>query len=182
MPSIKTERLTLRPLELRDAPAPAAASSDWDVARMVSTLPFPHPAIAVEGFILIEQARRALALDHVFAIETRDGRVIGVCGAHVRGRDYQGRNVEIGYWLGRPHWGRGYATEAAAAIADFGVELGRGPLIARHFADNPASGRVLSKIGFRYTGERRLSFSLARGVKTESLMMERPAAFQEVAA
>ncbi len=106
MATIRTERLTLRPLELSDAPRISAFTCDWDVARMVSSIPFPQPLISVEGFLLIEQARRPLAKDYAFAIELPGEGLIGIAGAHVRGKDYSGRFVEIGYWIGKPYWGQ----------------------------------------------------------------------------
>jgi RimJ/RimL family protein N-acetyltransferase len=173
MPTLATPRLVLRPFELADAPRAGRLSRDWDVARMVSSMPFPQPDIAVEGFILIEQARRPLERDHVFAIDLPGEGLIGVCGAHTHKHDYKGRDVEIGYWLGRPYWGNGYASEAAHALAAFAASLGHGPVVARHFIDNPASGQVLRKIGFAYTGETRPMFCLARGEEVETLFMER---------
>jgi RimJ/RimL family protein N-acetyltransferase len=175
MATIRTERLTLRPLELSDAARISAFTRDWDVARMVSSIPFPQPLISVEGFLLIEQARRPLERDWTFAIEIPGEGLIGMVGAHVRGKDYSGRFVEIGYWVGKPYWGKGYATEAARAVADFGAGLAHGPVMARHYADNPASGRVLEKAGFVYNGEQREGFSLARGGTAPSLSMERKA-------
>ena len=171
--TIKTERLLLRPLTLADASRASALCNDWDVARMVSSMPFPQPAISVEGFFLIEQATRPLGRDHIFAIEHDRTGLIGMCGAHVRGRDYQGRAVEIGYWLGRQFWGQGYASEAATALAAYAAELGRGPVVAHHYADNPASGRVLQKAGFAYTGQTATKFCLARNEPVLALMMER---------
>ncbi len=175
MATIRTERLVLRPLELSDAARISAFTRDWDVARMVSSIPFPQPTISVEGYLLIEQARRPLARDYTFAIELPGEGLIGIVGAHVRGRDYQGHFVEIGYWIGKPFWGKGYATEAASAAADFAASLGRGPVMARHFADNPASGRVLEKVGFVYNGERNDGFARAHGGTAPSLFMERKA-------
>lgn len=175
MATIRTERLVLRPLELSDAPRVRFVTNEWDVARMTSSVPFPQPLISVEGFLLIEQARRPLEKDHVFAIDLPGEGLIGIIGAHVRGGDYEGGHVEIGYSIGKPYWGKGYATEAARAVAEFAADLARGPVMARHFADNPASGRVLAKAGFSYSGERELSFSLARGQAVPSLPMERKA-------
>jgi RimJ/RimL family protein N-acetyltransferase len=182
MTSLKTERLLLRPLTLEDAARASTLSCDWEVARMTVSMPFPQPAINVEGQFLIEQARRPLARDHLFAVELPGEGLIGVSGAHVRGGDPIGQKVEIGYWLGRPYWGRGYATEAAAALADFAGDLGHGPVTANHFVDNPASGRVLQKAGFAYTGHREMKFSLARGEAVLSLGMAREANAQVKAA
>jgi RimJ/RimL family protein N-acetyltransferase len=71
--------------------------------------------------------------------------------------------VELGYWVARPFWGLGYATEAGRHMIDLARTLGIGRLIASHFADNPASGAVLRKLGFRPTGHRPLRGSLGRG-------------------
>jgi RimJ/RimL family protein N-acetyltransferase len=182
MTSLRTDRLNLRPLELSDAPRIAALCTDWDVARMTASIPFPHPAISVEGYVLIEQARRPTGRDRMFGIELPGQGLVGVIGAHLRGRDYAGRFVMLGYWLGRAYWGRGYATEAVCAVADFAEALGHGPVRADHFADNPASGRVLEKAGFRYTGETEQHFSLARAQTATSRLMQRQSEVRERAA
>jgi RimJ/RimL family protein N-acetyltransferase len=172
-PLLKTERLTLRPVQLDDAPRIAAFTREPDIARMVSVMPDPQPLIAAEGFILISMARLALGRDYVFAIDLPGVGLVGVIGAHPK----PGR-VEIGYWVGKPHWGRGFATEAARATADFAASLDAGPVTARHFADNPASGRVLQKAGFVYTGEVKPIFSLSRGVSAPSRQMVRAPALR----
>lgn len=175
MASIRTERLVLRPLELSDAPRISAFTGDLDVARMTAVIPYPQFNVSVEGFLLMEQARRPLGVDHMFAIELPGETLIGVSSAHARGSGYQGRHVVLGYWIGKPYWGRGYATEAARAVADYAVGLDRGPVLASHYADNPASGRVLEKAGFVYTGKVEPHFSLARGEHVPSRVMERKA-------
>jgi RimJ/RimL family protein N-acetyltransferase len=154
---IKTERLRLRRLQIEDAARIAALSSDYDVARMTARIPHPHPVIAAEGFVLIMRARERLGRDHVFAIELDGEGLIGLVGAH----QGEGLRHEIGYWLGKPYWGRGFASEMLRAFLSEARRLG--PLEAGHFIDNPASGRVLEKAGFVYTGEVTPLFSLARG-------------------
>lgn len=154
---IETERLTLRPLQLADAARLAAFTADPAVACMVTSIPHPQMPIAAEGFILIKLARAPLGREFVFAIDLPGQGLIGVIGLHRKG----GEGVELGYWIGKPHWGLGYASEAAAALLD--AAEGLGPIEASHFIDNPASGRVLEKAGFRYTGEVVERFSLARG-------------------
>lgn len=166
--AIRTERLFLRAPTGADAARVGKLSRDKDVARMVTQMPFPQPDIAAEGFLLIMEAREGLGSDHVFAIELEDEGIIGMCGSHARGE----AGIEIGYWLGRPYWGMGYATEAARAVTAHAVALDRGPVVAGHFHDNPASGRVLEKAGFVYTGEVAQRFSLARGGKVDTRMME----------
>ena len=70
---------------------------------------------------------------------------------------------EIGYWVGLPYWNRGYATEASAALLDFGFDvLGLNRILARHITRNPASGRVMQKVGMEFEGISRQHF-LARG-------------------
>lgn len=153
---ISTERLRLRPLAMGDAPLISRFTSDPAVSRNLAMVPSPNPVFAVEGWIMTLAARAPLGGDHVRAIELKGEGLIGVIGAHARGGA-----VEIGYWLGQPFWGRGYATEALQAWVGAVVLLGA--LEAGHFIDNPASGRVLEKAGFAYSGETRAMFSLARG-------------------
>ncbi len=166
--AIRTERLTLRRPRAADAARVGKLSRDKDVARMVTLMPYPQPDISAEGFLLIMEARESLGHDHVFAIELPGEGLIGLCGAHARGEV----GFEIGYWLGRAYWGSGYATEAARAVTAHACALDRGPVFAGHFTDNPASGRVLEKVGFVYTGEVTPRFSLARGAKVDTAMME----------
>lgn len=168
MAEIRTERLILRPPGAADAPRVGKLSRDRDVARMVSMIPYPQPDISAEGFILIMEARAGLGADHVFAIELPGEGVIGLAGAHARGGD----GFEIGYWLGRPYWGAGFATEAARAVTGVALALDRGPVTAGHYVDNPASGRVLEKVGFVYTGEVAQRFSLGRGEKADLRLMQ----------
>ncbi len=166
---LRTERLILRPAEAKDAARAAELGHNWDVARMLGVVPFPQPAISVEGFFLIAEAHRALGRGgYVFAIDLPGEGLIGIAGAQPIG----GR-VVIGYWLGQPYWGRGYATEAVGALATFAEGLDAGPLEAIHYTDNPASGRVLAKNGFVYAGSAHQRFSLARADYVTALKMER---------
>ena len=163
--TLETERLILRPLEFADAARIARFTSDPEVARMVGAIPLPHPRICVEGWILIMKARQPLGTDHVFGVELPGEGLIGCVGAHER----RGGVIEVGYWFARPYWGCGYATEATRAVAQAARDLGR--VMAAHFVDNPASGRVLEKVGFAYTGEIEQRFSLARGEKVDTRLM-----------
>ena len=85
--------------------------------------------------------------------------LVGACGL---GRRPSGA-VELGYWITRSRWGRGYATEACSAMIDIARTLGLPSIEGSHFVDNPASGRVLRKLGFRSTGRTRPRFSAGRG-------------------
>lgn len=103
------------------------------------------------------KARESLAREFVYAIDLPGEGMIGCMGAHRTQTDV----FEIGYWFGRPFWGRGFATEALTSFVAEARALGA--LQAGHFVDNPASGRVLEKGGFAYTGETGTLFSMARG-------------------
>jgi RimJ/RimL family protein N-acetyltransferase len=80
--------------------------------------------------------------------------------------------ANIGYWIARAHWGQGYATEAGRAMLALARGLGHKRLVGRHFLDNPASGLVLRRLGFRPTDERRLIFSAGRGRACPSVRLE----------
>lgn len=154
---IQTKRLKLRALHISDAARIAALCGDPAVATMILRAPLPYLPVAAEGFIMTMAARKPLGHDFVFAADLPGEGLIGMIGAHKSGEE----GFEVGYWYGRPYWGRGFASEALAAFLSEAKRLGR--LDAGHFVDNPASGRVLEKNGFAYTGETETKFSLARG-------------------
>jgi RimJ/RimL family protein N-acetyltransferase len=150
-----TERLLLRPGWAEDAAALARAIGDAAVARNLARVPHPYGVADAEAFL-------SLPHDPVrprFLICRRDdGAVIGGVGLH------DGLVPELGYWIAQAEWGRGYATEAARAVvelADMSLRLPR--LVASHAIDNPASGRVLAKLGFSPTGRVAKLPSLGRG-------------------
>jgi RimJ/RimL family protein N-acetyltransferase len=153
---IETKRLKLRALRISDAQRVAQLCGDPGVATMILRAPLPYLPIAAEGFILTMAARKPLGHDFVFAADLPGEGLIGLIGAHKSGD----AGFEVGYWYGRPYWGRGFATEALNAFLSEAKKLGQ--LLAGHFDDNPASGRVLEKAGFAYTGETKAMFSLAR--------------------
>jgi RimJ/RimL family protein N-acetyltransferase len=104
----------------------------------------------------------------VFAVTAPDEGFMGVLGFHPKGD----AAPEVGYWLGRPYWGRGFMTEAAGAALEWARGAwGRRFVRSGHFSDNPASGAVLCKAGFLYTGDVELRHSLARGAITPTRMM-----------
>ncbi len=154
---IETERLRLRALRGGDAARMARFLNDPGVGCMLAMTPLPYLENAAEGWIMTLAARAPLGEEHVYAVELPGEGLIGCIGAHARGEG----GFEVGYWFGRPYWGRGYASEALAAFVAHARALG--PLRAGHFVDNPASGRVLEKAGFAYTGEVAPLFSMARG-------------------
>jgi 8-oxo-dGTP diphosphatase len=163
-----TARLVLRPLRAADAPAVAALAADWEVARHTQRIPHPYPDGAAEAFIAQVAADRAAGHADVFAITRRDdGLFLGNIGLEQGDRPGE---VEVGYWLGRPFWGAGYATEAvkAAVRHAFGFPDVR-TVFAEIHPDNVASRRVLEKAGLRETG--RVQGQM-RGIAVETIRFE----------
>jgi len=174
---LTTAKLRLRPIRHSDAPRVQALCGNWNVARMLSRVPYPNPLDVVEAWIRAQAEARESGLSYTFAIEHQDGEhqdgehrdgLIGVVG--VSRRDDGG--YEIGYWLGESWWGQGLMTEAVGRVVDFArVELGLDRLRSDYFADNPASGRIQEKCGFRVTGRGRLN-SQSRGHEVEAVFTE----------
>ncbi|HZZ36981.1 MAG TPA: GNAT family N-acetyltransferase, partial [Caulobacteraceae bacterium] len=148
-PEIKTPRLALRSPRAEDAPRLAAIANDFDVARMTTSLPHPY-SLADAEFVLGLWAERDPSREAVFAIEEADEGLVGIIGLHPRQSSVPSLEApEIGYFVGRPYWRLGYATEAARAVLDWSAEEWDVPVVTSgHFADNPASGAVLCKAGF----------------------------------
>jgi RimJ/RimL family protein N-acetyltransferase len=156
-PVIETRRLRLRRPRRADAPRVAELLGDLEVSRMTTSIPHPYGLADAETHLFQAGAPDRHAL---FVIEHPAEGAIGVLEFDGEGP----RHTELGYWLGRPYWGRGFATEAArAALVWAHRGWGRRHVHARHFSDNPASAEVLCKAGFLYTGEVGLTASRARG-------------------
>ena len=141
-----TERLHLRPPVWADAAAVIAICGDWEVARRLGRV--PHPYAYPDFRLFLEQV---VVREPTWAIVLREtNELAGVVGLAPH-RD--GQSAELGYYIGRTHWGQGLATEAAQAIVRLGIEeMGYPRLTSGYHADNPASGRVLAKLGFRAIG------------------------------
>lgn len=156
----RTERLLLRPGWAEDAPALAQAIADEMIVRNLAVVPWPYSLRDAEAFLA---APRDPVLPSMLIFERTDGApvLVGSCGL---GRRASG-SIELGYWISRPFWGRGFATEAGLALVDIARALGLGRLEASHFIDNPASGRVLEKLGFQSTGLIAPRLSCGRGVE-----------------
>jgi RimJ/RimL family protein N-acetyltransferase len=168
---VQTPRLTLRPTKASDAPALSALIDDMDVARMTSAIPHPYEYGMAEAFICRMAAADADE-ETLFAIDIEGYGFAGALGFHPTPHDPRPGAPELGFWLGRPHWGQGYMSEAVAAALIWAAEdWGKRFVLAGHFADNPASGRVLVKAGFLYTGDVVPRMSLARGEAAPTRMM-----------
>ena len=158
----RTERLLLRPAWEEDADALFLAISDERIVRNLATAPWPYRPEDAAGWIAGEQApHRPASL--IFLRGDAAPVLIGGIGIH----DTPEGEVELGYWIARTHWGRGYASEAGRAVVGFAREALRLPrLVAGHFLDNPASGSVLRNLGFQPTGRIAMRHILARGADT----------------
>jgi RimJ/RimL family protein N-acetyltransferase len=162
----RTERLLLRPGWAEDAPALATAIADEMIVRNLATAPWPYRLRDAEAFLA---QPRDPVLPSFLIFERTDGepRLVGSCGL---GRRPSGA-VELGYWIARPFWGRGIATEAATALIEIARTLGFTRLEGSHFLDNPASGRVLEKLGFEPLGITAPRMSCARGTETQARLL-----------
>lgn len=160
-PALTSPRLLLRPLRLSDAGPMALWCGQYRVASMLARVPHPYPPGAAEAYI--ERVLGGRSGEQVWALDgTPSGAaeflgVVGLKGAPgdaVRG---------FGYWVGPPAWGLGYATEATATVLDAAfADPELAAIETSVYTDNPASRRVLEKLGFRVTGED-TKFCPARG-------------------
>lgn len=145
--TIETPDFTLRAFCAGDAADVTGLISDPDVIRMIATLPYPYVKADAEAFI-------AEAKERPFCWAIVTDRVIG--GVAIGG--------VLGYWLGKPYWGRGIVTRAAAlAIDEFFAGTDVAEIPSGHLHDNPASRRVLNKLGFTETGRRMVYSNCRRG-------------------
>lgn len=168
-PKIRTERLLVRLPQISDADSISLYAGDLDIARMTTRIPHPYPVPAAEMWVLMIRAGYTAGGNMALTVE-HEGEAIGGGGLFKRTADGE---WEIGYWIGKPWWGRGLATELGEGLLTFARdELGTGRVIAGHYDDNPASGRVLEKLGFAYTGQSRTEFSMARMGRATCLDMD----------
>jgi len=146
LPTIETERLVLRPYTPADAARVQEMCGDWAVASMTLTMPHPYPDGAAEQWIAghAEQFRAGSAVRLAVTLKP-DGKVVGTVGLDMNTK--HGR-AELSYMIAKEHWGHGYCTEACRALMLFGFDaLGLNRIQATHFPRNPASGRVMQKLG-----------------------------------
>jgi RimJ/RimL family protein N-acetyltransferase len=163
----RTTRLLLRPSWPEDAAELHAAIADEGIVRNLVRAPWPYT---------VEEAVRFATTDHnenypAFLLMLRTDsapRLIGACGLGEQGSD-----AELGYWIARPYWGLGFASEAGRAVMNIARAIGHKKLVAGHFIDNPASGNVLRKLGFRNTGRSEQRLSKGRGSAVTCTLYEK---------
>ena len=159
----------LRPFTLEDASDVQHLAGNWNVAQMVGSVPHPYPDGLAAKWIAGHAAAREEGNGYPFAV-VHKGQLIGSVGLT------QGSTgMALGYWIGEPWWGRGFATEAALRTVRFGFEdLRLDALVASHRVENDGSARVLMKCGFRYTHDgEHWSESLGRDVAVRYLALAR---------
>lgn len=162
----RSKRLNLRTLRESDAAQIASLAGDWDVARMTDRIPYPYSETdAMQWIDALPDNEQVFAIEH-------QGTLIGLCGVMKRTPG----EAEIGYWIGKPWWGQGFATEAATGLVRYCFRnLSMARLTCCHYVDNPASAKVIEKLGFVKTGEC-LSWSDARrrDVRAIRYQLQRP--------
>lgn len=156
---LETERLVLRAPEFSDVREIAAALNDIDISKYLSTPPHPYTEADARAYVTRAVEERAEASSFRFAARRKaDGALVGCCGLRQKDGAYN-----LGYWVAKPFWRQGYASEAARRVIEFAFdELGASRLMADWHHDNGISGRILAKLGFEAAGVHK-EYSAARG-------------------
>lgn len=160
MGELETPNLILRRLHASDAKQLQILLQAKEIAANTCSIPYPYPPSAAKVWLDEQRAAEAAGdavvravtrkLDHAPESGIAIAPLIGVAGLAM---DTQHHNAELGYWIGKPYWGCGYGTEAVARVVKLGFQQhGLHRIHAHHFTRNPASGRVLQKIGMTYEG------------------------------
>lgn len=145
-PVLPTERLILSQLEEKDIPFIVELLQHRIFSDLTSNIPYPYVENDARSWVKMSKEAFGNNAGYTFAIRNKKGQIIGAIGLHDRDDD----KAELGYWIGIPYWNKGYVTEAAKAIIDFGFdELKLNKIFATHFPHNPASGRIMEKVGMK---------------------------------
>lgn len=149
--TLETDRLLLRLFKPADAEEVRDYCNNYNIYRSTLTLPYPYPLECAVSWMANHEQNFDLDKMYEFAITDRNtGKLYGAVGISNH-QPYH--NGEIAYWIGEAHWGQGYGTEAARAVIEFVfTEKNYHRVYARHFASNPASGKIMQKCGMSYEG------------------------------
>jgi [ribosomal protein S5]-alanine N-acetyltransferase len=149
-PKFRTERLNLRPFQLTDSLQVQELVKDGEIAETTTIFPYPLPDGYANEWIHSTHKAMGKGESFHFAIINNQNILIGCIYLFINKRHNKG---EIGYWLGKPFWNKGYCTEAGEVIIKFGFEeLGLNRIYADAFTKNPASSKVMQKLGLKYEG------------------------------
>lgn len=151
IPTITTERLVLRPFTLDDAPEVQKLAGAREIADTTLNIPHPYPEGAAEKWISTHHDEYQKGGSVSWAVTLKDPRgLIGCISLCVDGKN---ERAELGYWIARQYWGQGYCTEAARAVLNYGFEHAKlNKISAFYLSRNPASGKVMAKIGMKKEG------------------------------
>jgi ribosomal-protein-alanine N-acetyltransferase len=152
IPTIKTERLLLRPFQLSDAKDVQREAGRKEIADTTASIPHPYPDGAAEAWISKHPQLFAEFEGLTLAIIERDSNhLVGCIGLFDLSKEHL--KAEIGYWISVAHWNKGYCSEATQAVFKYAfTELGLNRIISRHMSHNPASGKVMMKCGMKKEG------------------------------
>lgn len=143
--TLSTERLSLRKLKLSDAKQIEELAGDYEVAKTTLTIPHPYPEGSAVIFI-----QNMLDSETYAIIHKESNQLIGMMTLKIHPTYQRG---ELGYWVGKSFWGKGYGTEAARALVQYGFEsLQLHKIYAQAFTTNPGSWRIMEKLGLKYEG------------------------------
>lgn len=157
IPDLETPRLVLRPFRMEDAAEVQILAGDPDVAGNTQNIPHPYEDGMAEAWISTHAATWEEGGGLTLAVTTRGGPAL--IGSMSLMEISAGHQAELGYWIGKPYWNRGFCTEAAAEVVRYAFsDMGLVRVHARHIISNPASGRVMLKIGMKPEGVLRKHF------------------------
>ncbi len=150
-PKIETERLLLRPFELSDGPRVKELAGDKAIPDTTLNIPYPYKDGMAEEWILTHQPKFETGELANYAIVLKSTQIlIGAIGLVI---DKRFNRAELGYWVAKKYWNKGYCTEAAEAMVEYGFhKLDLHKITATHISRNPASGKVMEKIGMKKEG------------------------------
>lgn len=153
-PILHSDRLVLRPFSTADAPEVYRMAGNYEVASTTLNIPYPYEPGMAEQWIARQKEDFKEGTVVNFAIARKaDSRLVGSIGLRICQRH---NNAELGYWIGREYWNNGYCTEAAREVVRYALEaLSLQRVHAHHFSRNPASGRVMQKVGMIHEGRLR---------------------------
>ena len=153
-PELRSQRLLLRPFVMQDADELFPLINDKEIAANTRTIPYPYPEDGAAKWIETHELLWSEGKSAIFAVcEIESGNLSALRGAIGLEIDAENEHAELGYWIGRDFWNKGFCSEACASIVEFGfTDLALQRIHAHHLTRNPASGRVLENIGMKREG------------------------------